>query len=124
MLAAQNAVANGSDPAAWVALGTVAGIVIGALATAWLKISSLRYANKRTSERDAIADYQKLLDMTEAAKEKAELSKEKIAVDMNATIQDNLRFKAMVADKDEEIALLRATIAALKKGDAHCEGTH
>lgn len=72
------------------------------------QLMKLRLDYKRGSQRDAIADYQKLVDSLESAKEKVETSREKMVADMNATLAENLRLKAMIGDKDAELAALRS----------------
>ncbi|MDE2100663.1 MAG: hypothetical protein KGL39_25690 [Patescibacteria group bacterium] len=62
---------------------------------------------RRQRERDAISDYQKLLDTAEAAREKLDQSREKLLADSSATIAENLRLKDQLAKAHEELVCIK-----------------
>lgn len=114
MLFAQEHGNNGIDPATWAAIGSLGTVIIGAVAAAVIKVTGAWSSTQRTKDRDAIADYQKLLDAAEAARDRYEAARDKTAADLMATLTENLRLKSMVADKDAEIAELKKHIAEKK----------
>lgn len=86
------------DTGVWVGIASAVGVTVGALATAWLKVSGAWSANKRARDRDAVADYQHLLDLSELARTAAESARIKMTETLNATLIENLRLKAIIGD--------------------------
>lgn len=62
-------------------------------------------------QRDAVGDYQLLVDKAEAIRDKVELSREKLVGDLAATSADNLVCKAGIAKLTTENVELMAKVA-------------
>jgi hypothetical protein len=105
---------NGLDGGAWLGIGSVIGALVTAAGAIVIKLTTTWFDRQRVKERDAISDYQRIVDVTEAARDKAEAARDKVVADNVATITENLRLKVMVADKDEELACKSREIEELR----------